>query len=417
MIVMNSTIVIPVIWAKNVEKEKLIGISGDNETTTPNKSERLEKVIKSLGVLARNDYTLIVVSVTDSPEMEENAENVIKKIIGKHHYGKNILLFSSSHTRKILAKMFAAGFEQFSDAINLENKSGARNAGLVLSNLLGSDLTIFLEDDKIIEDPAFLDKAEKFIGKELEGRSVFGKGGPCLRNDADYYLPISGEPRQSDVFWCKEAKLNEALKAFAGSKERITESPIIFGGNMAIAREMFMEIPFDPYCVTGEDIDYLINARMMGFAFFMDSQMTVRQIPPDIHSPKWLKIRKDIISFLFDRKKLQQSQKNQFLHPISTDEMSPYPGFFLGEDLNERIMNTSISLFQEYLEKGEQDSGVEATRNIKIATEYENILDNPAMEYFRFHRKWIKMMRWLNEEKDKFSDILEACSLYSLSMK
>ncbi len=417
MIYMNLTIVIPVFWTKTENSETINDSFTNFHARTFDKPGNIEKVLESLKILPNNDYTLLIISATDSHDIEEEAEIVTRKIISKHYSGKNVLLFSCSQLKKVLDKFNKMNKSQFSDIINLNNCSGARNMGLVISNLLGSDLTILLQDDVIIEDPAFLDKAQYFIGKEIEGRTVFGKGGPYIQNSALHKFPISKEIKQSEVFWCKEEKLNEALKTFVECKERITESPIVFGGNMVISKEMFMEIPFDPNCVSGEDEDYLINARMMGFSFFMDSEMMVRQLPPDTLHPKWLSIRKDILHFLFDRKKLQLSQSNQFLHPISSEEMTPYPGFFLEENLNERIMNTSISLFQEYLEKGEQDNGVEATRNIKIATEYENNLENPAMEYFRIHRKWIKMMRWLKEEKNYFSDVLEACSLYSLLTK
>lgn len=417
MINMNLTIVIPVFWTKTEEIETKSSELGNISARTFDKPGSLAKVLESLKILSRNDYTLLVISAADSPDLEEEAEIFTGKIIRKHYSGKNPLLFSHSHLRRILEKFSDEEKTRFADILNLNNYSGARNMGLVLSNLLGSDIAIMLEDDKIIEDPDFLEKAENLIGKEIEGRSVFGKGGPYLQKNNDYHIPVSRETRQSDIFWCKNTKLNEALKAFVGNKERITESPMVFGGNMTIAREMFMEIPFDPNCISGEDEDYLINARMLGFAFFMDSEMTVKQLSPETHPPRWWSMRNDILHFLFDRKKLQLSQSNQFLHPITSEEMNPYPGFFLGEDLNERIMNASISLFQEYLEEGEQNSGVEATRNIKIATEYENSLENPAMEYFRIHRKWTKMMKRLNDEKENFSGILEACSLYSYSTK
>ena len=417
MINMDLTIVIPVFWTKSGKNELNHNVLNHIQARTFAKPGPLGKVLESLKILSRNDYKLLVISVADTPDIEEEAEVVTEKIIKKHYSGKNVILFTHSHFRNMLKKFQKAEKAKLADILNLNNLSGAKNMGLALSNLWGSDLTIMLEDDKIIEDSDFLDKAEYFIGKEIEGRSVFGKGGPCLLKN-DESLPDTSEgSSQSEVFWCKKEKLNEAIKIFVGSKERITESPLVFSGNMAIAREMFMEIPFDPNCITGEDQDYLINARMLGFAFFMDSEMKVKQMLPETPLPRWLSIRQDILHFLFDRKKLQLSQSNQFLHPITSEEMAPYPGFFLEEDLNERIMSTSISLFQEYLEKGEQENGVEATRNIKIATEYENEIENPAMEYFLIHRKWIKMMKWLNEEKEQFSDMLEACSLYSLSMK
>lgn len=415
MINMNLTIVIPLFWKKNGDTKTTDSEPGEFIAKTPVNTETLERVIKSLNIPAHNNCRLIIVSAADSPDIAEEAETIIRNMLRTHYHRKDTLLFLDYHIKMLREKFREAEKTQFADIINLNNYSDLKNIGLVLSNLMESDLLIILEDDKTIEDPSFLMKAEDFIGKTVEGQSVFGKSGLYLFSNNENLFPVSGESRQSNIYWCSEAKINEAIKTYTEEKRRIAETALVFGGNMLIARQMFMEIPFDPNCIIGESEDYLINARMLGFAFFMDSGMKVRQIPSETNSPEWLSIRRDILHFLFERKKLQMSQNNQFLHPITTEEMSPYPGFFLTEDLNERIMNTSISLFQEYLERGEQENGVEATRNIKIATEYEGNLHNPAMEYFLFHRKWMKMMKWLKKEKESFKDILDACSLYPLT--
>jgi len=88
------------------------------------------------------------------------------------------------------------------------------------------------------------------------------------------------------------------------------------------------------------------------------------------------------------------------------EELEPYPGAFLRDNLNEKIMNTSISLFQEYMEQGAGEDGIEATRNIKIASEYENSLKDPAMDFVFLQRKWKKLMNWLADERHNLKKAL-----------
>lgn len=52
-----------------------------------------------------------------------------------------------------------------------------------------------------------------------------------------------------------------------GTEPRLKATPFVFGGNMVIHRNLFTVVPFDQNVRRGEDIDFLINARMLGFHF------------------------------------------------------------------------------------------------------------------------------------------------------
>ena len=402
---MNISIVIPTYWKKtNAEA----GNNGDiiyDHPTPLNQEGTLARALKSLNVLKNKDFQVFVIAASETEGIEDDVEKKVESII-KNSTSRKIKLFSYSHLDSFKKKLKDMDKEMFTDFLSLRGYSQIRNVGLTLPHLMGSDLIVFFDDDEIYEDPHYLEKAVDFIGKRIENKTVLGKAGLYINEDGNYKLSIPDSIKQSDVIWDKTQKMNEAFDYVTKDRDRIVETPFAFGGNMVISKKMFMEVPFDPVITRGEDIDYLVNARMLGFSFFLDSELKIKHLPPETQKPKWLAIRQDIKRFLYEKKKIILSQKNQFLHPVYLEDMDPYPGVFLRDNLNEKIMNTSITLFQEYMEEANQDDGVEATRNIKIATDYEKSIDDPAMDFVRLSRKWKKFMTWIEDNRKQLHKLL-----------
>ncbi len=69
--------------------------------------------------------------------------------------------------------------------------------------------------------------------------------------------------------------MNEAFGKIIGSDPRLKETPFVFGGNMVIHRDLFTVVPFDPEVTRGEDIDFLINAKMFGFKLLSDEYLAL----------------------------------------------------------------------------------------------------------------------------------------------
>jgi len=53
-----------------------------------------------------------------------------------------------------------------------------RNVQLAVPFSQGADAVIGIDDDEIIEDPAFLSKVERWIGKKFNGDVIGGMAGP-----------------------------------------------------------------------------------------------------------------------------------------------------------------------------------------------------------------------------------------------
>jgi hypothetical protein len=113
----------------------------------------------------------------------------------------------------------------------------------------------------------------------------------------------------------------------------LVPSPMALGGNMVFHRDLFTRVCFDPGITRGEDIDYLINARLEGFRWWFDPALTILHLPPrHLETPTYQRTREDVLRFIYEREKLR-------LHgEIKPAWLEPYPGALLGDDLEEHAL-------------------------------------------------------------------------------
>src|SRR3989338_1290348 len=81
------------------------------------------------------------------------------------------------------------------------------------------------------------------------------------------------------VSWNNSELFQAVWEAIIESKDRFVESPVVLGGNLILSRRLFERIPFDPLIPRGEDIDYLINARLAGFKVLFDKPLKINHLP------------------------------------------------------------------------------------------------------------------------------------------
>ena len=181
------------------------------------------------------------------------------------------------------------------------------------------------------------------------------------------------------------------------NESRLVKTPIVFGGNMVFSRSTIEKISFDPYNTRGEDIDYLINAKMEGLHFFLDKELNIIHLPPDYdnahNSFNLSKLKQDILRFSYEKEKLKQVKNYDDLKNIDIEELMPYPGSFFADkvflDAEEKlvkILSDQINVIKEP-EK-------EAKEFIKYANERAKKL---VPKYFEFRFLW----------KDMIKDIIE----------
>jgi hypothetical protein len=130
--------------------------------------------------------------------------------------------------------------------------------------------------------------------------------------------------------------MNEATETLEDEPGNVVLTPFCFGGNMEFTPELAASVGFDPGITRGEDIDYLINARMEGKQFFLRKDLRILHCPPSGGSYKDAsvsKLEQDVIRFMYERKKLRLSQEDTTFQPVTAEDLMPYPGEFLEGDL------------------------------------------------------------------------------------
>ena len=106
---------------------------------------------------------------------------------------------------------------------------------------------------------------------------------------------------RGNIFADKPAIMNEAVRQLQESPGRWVDSVVAFGGNMLFGRKLFRRVGFDPGITRGEDFDYVLNARLAGYKFWLDKCLRISHLPPKQHdTPPYVKLAEDIRRFLYE---------------------------------------------------------------------------------------------------------------------
>ena len=394
---MNTVMVIPTYWGR----EKAIGWQeGDDiyDHPTPlDEKGSLQRVIESTRILPDEDYQLVIIGVSTAKDIELQVERRIKELISRCSTRVGAHLFSHSHLRKIKQLLESNGKGDLAPLLSLRGYSNVRNMCLFVAHLFSAEVVVLIDDDELFHDPHFLSKARQFIGKTAQGKPVLAVAGYYVDADENYLCKREGEPWMT--YWDKNGLMNRAFQQIIGEEPRLKETPFVFGGNMILHRELFSRIPFDPGITRGEDIDYLINARMFGYPFFLDNQLSIKHLPPPKPHPLWRRLREDIYRFVFERAKLASQKSRAGMTRLEPEVLDPYPGEFLKENLTELIYKSNLMLALEYLQKGDSVASQECLRNIFLA-QFDAIPKiDPFDNLVALQKSWSQLMEFFSSEK------------------
>lgn len=390
---MKTTMVIPSYWARE-------GTLGTRETdavydhpTPLDEQGTLKRTLESLSILKDKDFELIVIAVGNAEDIQERVEKKVSHIISSTPCDVPVHLFSHSHMERIHKTMYEAGEGSFAELLKLRGYSNIRNLCLFLPHLLNSDLAVLIDDDEVFEDPAFMTKAREFIGQTFDGVFVGAVAGYYLQPDGDWHVKRETKPWMKH--WDKFDMMNEAFERIIGREPRLKETPFVFGGNMVIHKDVFILIPFDPIVTRGEDIDYLINIKMFGHKFYLDNTLAIKHLPPSKPHPIWKQLREDIYRFVLERSKLRDQEPVEGMVHVSAEELDPYPGAFLKDDLEEKIAKTCEILADQYRSEGKESDATETLKNIDIANSEVLPGENVFHRFLRLRNQWENMMEFV----------------------
>src|SRR6056297_2546931 len=361
---MKTIVVIPTYWGRDSETGWQLGDEIYDHPTPIDEQGTLARTLESMKIIKNKDFELIILAAVTSSELEEQAEQQLQKIIKNHCPAVNTYLIGDKKLNEI-KKIYENKSKISTDLLCLKGYSNIRNICLYTSYVLEADTAILIDDDEVFEDPDFIDKAHEFIGGRFYGQTVDGVAGYYLNKNNEYYDDVEIEPWMT--FWNRFGSKKKAFDKIIGKSPRLKKTPFAFGGLMVIHRNLFRIVPFDPELTRGEDIDYLINARMFGFNFFLDNQLNIKHLSPGKKHSIWQHFRQDIYRFFYERAKIKSQYEKPNMILVKAEDFNPYPGEFLKDDLEDKVFKTNTILALDYLSNGQINNYQASIKNIYLA--------------------------------------------------
>ena len=347
----------------------------------------LKRALGSLEILKGDEIEVVLPFCIEGKGMSEGMareyHSILMEALADPFPFKRIIL-TAYNLKAIKGYISQNGFSDIAENLNVCGFPNIRNCGLVISQALGAEIVIFLDNDEIIETPDFLDIAIEGLFAPLNGWKMDGKGG--------FYMSKGDEVFEKTVqpwwqmAWRKAKLFEEVWKAMLDNKERFIEAPIVLGGNLVLTRRLFEKIPFDPLVPRGEDIDYLINARVAGFKVLFDKFLKIKHLPPErTVSYRKEELKGDIERFLYEREKVKGHKRLN---------LYPYPGYFLKGDLGLKAIATAILFSLHMASKGRFKDAVE------VYTYLWPIFKKPKDKrvYEGFKQRWVNLMEFIRQE-------------------
>ena len=385
----NVVIVVPTYWTWGSERpDGPVEAIFDHPTPVDGEST-LPRLLDSLGRMTGSPFTTLVLTATVHPDLETAAEQLVAGIIAPYRERFPIAQFAASELAVLHERMWELGLSDLVPFLSLCSYPRVRNCQLVAPHILGAEVIVALDDDEVVA-PDYLTTALEFVGHEHQGMMVWGVAGFYLDNRGSKLLPES--PPTGNVFLDKSAIMNASTRDLEARPGRLVETPVAFGGNMVFHRHLFTQVSFDPFITRGEDIDYLINARLAGFRFLLDKELTITHLPPERYGAlPYSKLHQDVIRFIYEREKLLLASQRPELVEVTPESLDPYPGRFLREDVVEQaLVALQARATPETVDRYGPPEAVVAAAKRHAA--------QMAPRYFAFAQTWPRLMRALGQD-------------------
>jgi hypothetical protein len=394
---MKATMIIPSYWGRKRSDGRRETDDVYDHPTPLDEIGTLGRALKSLSILKNKDFNLVVLGISTSQDIRGDVESKISSVLKEEASEVKTFLFSYSHLDNIHKHLSNHGLEKFIPLLKLGGYSNVRNLCLFSAHLLGSEVAVLIDDDEIFEDPLFMKKALEFIGKKIQRDKVLAVAGYYINPDNDFFINKEIDPWMT--YWNKIDSMNRAFKEIISEPPRLKETPFVFGGNMVVHQDLFTQVPFDPSVTRGEDIDYLINARMFGYKFYLDNELSIKHDAPPKTHPTWRQVREDVLRFVFEKSKLEAQEPVPGMERITAEDLDPFPGEFLREDLEDRIFHSNIMLAVDYLRRDDKKGAVECMNNINLVKNKVTPETNSFQNLIQLQKTWKNSMEYFSSEK------------------
>ena len=364
-------IVIPTFWTRGDATRSKRGQYGSafdaasagapfsHPTALDNPHPPLADCLTSLSRIQNIGRIALLVATTDAA-IDVRADERVREIAAAFPH-LSISVFGSVEVGSLFRRLEQLELGTMIEALSIKSYGAVRNLGLILASILNEEAVVFIDDDEIIAHADFLERAMFGIGHPIHsGGYLFAKSGLLTDMTGDYYQAGSGNlrddrgplpeppttetsaPSWTEVFWRQRDALHKAIQ-LALSPPRLHRATMAFGGCFAIHREMFSKVAFDPWIMRGEDVDYVINARLHGGDIYLDDQWSVRHNSPETQDRgPATRFRQNIYRFIYEHRKLEFAKSQVDLAQVSAQSLAPYPGNLLTQSVGWRAFVTGI---------------------------------------------------------------------------
>ncbi len=393
----KTTMVIPSYWARPTDIGHKQGDTVYDHPIPLDRDGTLQRALRSLSILEDNEFNVVVLSVATTTDIENEVEKKIKDIVNNVNSPIEIRILSRFGEKMVQDYLQNKNCPDKYKLLLLSGYSRVRNMCLLAAHLCGANVAVLIDDDEVFEDPHFMQKAKEFIGSVHDNQEILGIAGYYINPDNSFMLNRPVSPWMA--YWDKTSLMNRAFKSFIGSGPRLKRTPFVFGGNMVIHKKLWLEIPFDPDVPRGEDIDYLCNAKMFGYDFYIDRELAIKHDPPPKSHPKWQQFREDMFRFIYMRKKLLKQKEIPGMTRLKPSDFDPYPGAFIKDDLEELIFKANTMLGQTLLAEGDINGLKECQKNILMGKEKLHSDSDPFENLLKIKANWREMMKVLDNDE------------------
>ncbi len=390
--IMKPVMVIPSYWSRKSSEGWKSGDAIYDHPSPIDKEGTLSKILESIKVLNNREFNLVILACATAEEIESDVEARVREIVLKVDPPVETYVISHSHLTRFHEVLAMENRTDLSSVLSLRGYSNIRNMCLYIPYVLGAEVVILIDDDEFFDDPAFIDKAIEFIGSRFMGQTIDGVAGYYLNPKGSYYDDVPEEIHWM-TYWDRFGSKREAFDKIIPGEPRLKLTPFAFGGCMVIHRSLFRTVPFDPRITRGEDTDYVLNARMFGFNFFLDNQLSIQHRPPAQSHPTWQRFREDIFRLQYTKAKIDGQTEQVNMTLVEAEDFDPYPGEFLRDTLDDKILKTNLILALDYLANERVEDTKETIRNIWLARTKAVPSDNPFESYLLFQRRWRELRK------------------------
>lgn len=332
----------------------------------------------------------IIVLVVSEPGIENQAAEKVERIAAQFPE-LSVAVIGASESSLVQQRMEQLGMGRLTREIGLNGYAATRNLGLVLANILGFDSVVFLDDDAVVEDEDFLERGMYGLGKlTRKGIPILAKTGFYYNSEGSYLS--KSQDKWYNRFWQQGRAFNAWIeKAMRGP--RLSRSNHVCGGCLALHKEAFKRLSFDPWITRGEDLDYMLDLRMYGSDIWFDNTWHMRHLPPESTS-EGARFRQDIYRWLYEYRKMEYSRTQIDLLQVKPASLEPYPGPFLEPGIERRVR---ITAFLRSLGRPDKSAYRKAAKAVR--GEAATYAQRNCAKYFEFQFVWPELMSRLENDQ------------------